>query len=317
MNKNRKKSPLPANPLPKKSKFDSSTNQSDSSSEEVPANLISSCSTPDDTEIPETPPDDSPSSTISASPTTVNLIEDSPSPIPDASKINELEMALVQEIESQTSSSSSSDDDTGNFDITALIESESEVASQDLQRTQLPAALNQPYRPVVQPKDTVDIPLTLNAPKHPLSIISSRPVPVKNGLADELKKVLSDYRSKENFWQHDYKMGFGDPNVTELVHVKSIKKFHSYCLLVNVQRIGQGDEAPSCLLLNLHWDVCFKDIKVGDKLIVNFRQAEPIRINDKALHFFPFVRRQIEGIPETAALEVWSIKGTGTEETAA
>lgn len=310
MNKKRENPSNKTPPSQKKPKLNMSTTPKQSHSrltlasspDELPVNLISSSSNKDDTdpeEIPETP-EGSPSSIISASPDSslaANLIEDivSPtSPVPLTSSSNQLEKSLINEIESDSSSSS-------DFDATALIESGSETTSQDHQaRVKLPAALTQfsprPQLRFVQPKDAVDIPLVKHPAKHPLTIITARPVQ-KNGLADELKKVLVEYRSKENLWQYDIKLGVAvDPSTTELVHVKSIKKFHSYCLLVeiDVQR-GQGD-ATEFLLLNVNWDSMagggLGALQAGDKLIVNFRKTEPIRLNDKLLHFLPFVQPQ-------------------------
>lgn len=314
MNKNRRTPSKTPKSLQKKPRLDmvikstqSHSRQHSSSPEELSANLISSGSstTSNDTdkEIPETP-EGSPSSVISASPSPspslppssspANLIEDFITPaslehVPSCSS-NQLENSLIHQIESDSSSSSSCD----GFNATNLIESDSETTTpQDQQHRLLPSALTQPSRrrpSVIQPKDVVAIPLIVNPPKHPLTIITSRPVPLRNGLADALKKVLVDYRSRENLWQYDNKLGVDPPAAGELVHVKSIKKFHSYCLLVEVQR-GQGDDTQA-LLLNVHWGSGFGGMRAGDKLIVNFRKTEPIRFNDQLVHFFPFVVEQ-------------------------
>lgn len=279
--------------------------QESSSSDEVPASMISSCS--EEEEIPETPPKDSPcSSIISASPnqspSAVDLIEEEstpstcPSPIAGHSKTNQLQKSLIQDIES----ADTDDEDNDGFNITTFIETDSEPPSQELQsqhrrlrQQQLPAALTQrpPGYSMVQPKDTVDIPLTIpNPKKHPITVLSSRPIPVKNGLADELKQALFDYRSKENFWLYDIKLGLlADPAALEWVQVKSIKKFLSYCLAVDVQR-GQGDTTQR-LLLNINWDNSFRSLQVGDTLMVNFRAAAPKQWKHQQLHFFPYVRR--------------------------
>lgn len=290
------------------------------SPDELPANLISSGSSIE--EIPETPPEASPRSINSATPPpssptpTANLISDINLPGATTSQVEE---SLIQEIESGSSSSSSScrsspsidtdHDPDDHFDAATLIESDSDAPSQD--QTQLPAAITQraPCLQFVQPKDTVDIPLAhITAARHPLTVISARPVPARNGLADELKTVLVAYRSKENFWQHDHRLGIADPLDTEFVQVTAIKKFHSYCLFVEVKRGrlhkgsgGGGEPAEEStkeaetLLLNYNWDIGFKALQVGDKLIVNFRNAEPIPFNGKPVHFFPFARRQAAG----------------------
>lgn len=268
---------------------------SSGSSNELPAFLISSGSVSDE-EYPETPPD---SLRVQEEESALDLIEDSNSPNDNTEEqpLDVLEASLINDIESTSSSSS----DT--FDVTTLIETDSDAETTPVNHKPLHVSLTQRKpRQVVQPKDSVDLPVLLNPIKHPLTILTARPVPVRNGLADELKKVLLDYRSKESFWHFDLKMGRppASSQPTELVLVKSIKKFRSYCLLVQVQRQqdGQGEGHAESLLLNINWDVGFKALQAGDKLMVNFRGASPLQLNDKQLHLFPFVRRHVEPVEQ-------------------
>lgn len=252
-----------------------------------PLDIIDS-STDSDEEIPETPSASQSSSTTDPEQSMINLIEEyssGESTAAHGATARQLEKSLIQEIESDTSL------ENEDHYATTLIESDSDATTSQGTRN-LHRSVTKRHSTTPSTKDPVDIPFLANPPEHPLTVIAKRPKPLRNGLAQELGKILLDYRSKENFWQYDNKLGIGDPD-TEVVLVKSIKKFHSHCLLVDIQRGGEAEKEEQ-ILLHLNWDSCFRKLQAGDELMVNFRKTEPKLLNGNRVHFFPFARRQMD-----------------------